>query len=121
MKIKLDENLGTRGADLLRAAGHDVATVADESLFGVDDVRVAAVCRDEQRCLITLDMHFGDPLQFKPTDYCGLVILRPPPRVSLDNLLGLIKTFITAAGNQSLDKKLWIVQQGTIREYQPPD
>jgi hypothetical protein len=32
MKLKLDENLGIRGRALLSDAGHDVATVASQSL-----------------------------------------------------------------------------------------
>jgi hypothetical protein len=32
MKLKLDENLGLRGRDLLTAAGHDVCTVPQQEL-----------------------------------------------------------------------------------------
>lgn len=34
MKIKLDENLPTALAELLRAKGHNVATVVEEALGG---------------------------------------------------------------------------------------
>jgi hypothetical protein len=34
MKIKLDENIGRRGLELLRLAGHDVMTVRDQNLQG---------------------------------------------------------------------------------------
>ena len=37
MKFKLDENLGSRTAELIVARGHDVQTVAEEGLPGTDD------------------------------------------------------------------------------------
>ena len=40
MKFKLDENLGSRTANVIADAGHDVQTVSDERLNGADDVRL---------------------------------------------------------------------------------
>jgi hypothetical protein len=37
VKVKLDENIGRRGAQLLKADGHDVMTVRDQQLGGVAD------------------------------------------------------------------------------------
>lgn len=33
MKIKLDENIGQRGKQLLIEAGHDVATVLEQKIY----------------------------------------------------------------------------------------
>lgn len=49
MKFKLDENLGTLGKVLLAADGHDVMTVADQSLQGEADEHIYEVCRKEAR------------------------------------------------------------------------
>jgi uncharacterized protein with PIN domain len=40
LKFKLDENLGRLARALLEAAGHDVATVHEESLCSANDDRV---------------------------------------------------------------------------------
>jgi hypothetical protein len=45
MKIKLDEHLGQRGAEIFRSAGHDVETVASEGLSGATDRALIDVCR----------------------------------------------------------------------------
>ena len=45
MKLKLDENFGIRGADLLRAAGDDVSTVYLQRLSGIPAPRLIEHCR----------------------------------------------------------------------------
>ena len=74
MKFKLDENLGNRGAELLRSAGHQVATVFEQHLNGASDPVVASVCAEEERCLITMDRDFTSPLLFPPQNYAGIVV-----------------------------------------------
>ena len=43
MKLKLDENIGRRGLELLKAAGHEVDTVRDQGLQGARDETLFAI------------------------------------------------------------------------------
>ncbi len=118
MKIKLDENLGNLGTDLLRNAGHDVATVFDEDLCSAADPIVISVCQQEARCLVTLDLDFANPIRFDPLRYSGIAVLRLPPRVSSMDLEDAIRTLIQALSMSDITGKLWVVRKGRVRVYQ---
>jgi hypothetical protein len=103
MKIKLDENIGRRGIELLRLGGHDVMTVRDQNLQGASDQRLFDVCASEQRVLIMLDHD------------AGLVILEPGARVTPGSLLDRLRDFLALAEVRSPVGALWIVEPGRVR------
>lgn len=119
MKLKLDENLGARAAEVCRAAGHEVATVRDERLSAATDERLIEVCRLEGRCLVTLDLDFGNPLRFRPADFAGIAVLRLPARPAQADLVDALRTLLAALDRAPIAGKLWIAEAGRIREYQP--
>ncbi len=49
MRFKVDENLPIEVAEILRAAGHDAATVNDEALGGASDPDLAALVQREAK------------------------------------------------------------------------
>lgn len=117
MRLKLDENLGKQPLELFLEAGHDAVTVKAQQLSGVDDRKLIAVCKGETRCLVTLDMGFGNPLVFPPEEYSGIAVLRLPARLSHEDVLDGCRTLVSALERADITGKLWIVQRGRIREH----
>jgi len=118
MKLKLDENLGRRCASLLSEAGHDVATVPEQGMCSASDARLVMACRDEERCLVTLDLGFANPLRFRPSEHRGIVVLRLPGRPSHEDLLGAARTFRDALESDSPEGVLRIVRRGRVRIHE---
>ena len=121
MRIKFDENLGDRGADILRAAGHDVSTVVEEELCAASDVELIEVCRSERKCLVTLDLDFSNSILFDPAHYYGIAVLRLSAGTGETGLLDTVRTFASGLAGATIDGKLWVVRTGRIREYQQGD
>ncbi len=120
MKLKLDEKLGPRVVELFRQRGHDVSTVPAQGLCSAQDRVLIEICRAEDRCLVTLDLDFGNTFFFRPSAYAGIAVLRLPPKPTPDDLVAAVETLVDGLARASVEGKLWIVQRGRIREYLEP-
>jgi len=117
VKVKLDENLGSRGAEFLRGHDFDVLTVADQGLLTAPDERVIGVCASEGRCLVTLDLDFSNPLQYRPGDYAGIVVVRIPGRLRLPELERALGLVVEASKVSDVKGRLWIAEVDRLREH----
>lgn len=85
MKLKLDENLPAKLAQLLASLGHDTDTVPQEGLAGKPDADIWAAAQTAGRFLITQDLDFSNIRRFAPGTHEGLLLvrLRAPGREAL--------------------------------------
>jgi predicted nuclease of predicted toxin-antitoxin system len=102
MRLKLDETLGEQGRTSLEAAGHDVCTVSVQNLCSATDDDLIARCQADQRCLVSLDMDFANPLRYPPARHAGVAVLRLPSRPSSESLNLLIRTLVSALARDDL-------------------
>lgn len=119
MRIKLDENLGSRIAELFRSAGHDVATVYEQELTSAPDSWVFSACLKESRVLVTLDLDFANPLRFDHSRSDGVAVLRVPTLPGRSDLDEGVQTLIAALSEAEITGKLWIVERTRVRTYEP--
>ncbi len=115
MRLKLDENIGRRGLDILKAAGHDVMTVRDQQLQGAKDELLFEVCAGEARALVTLDHYFGQVLRFPPEKSAGIAILEIGPRATQQRLLDRLRDLASVLDTRTLSGELWIIEPGRVR------
>ena len=117
MKLKLDENLGRRAEQRLRAAGLDVSTVVAQRLSGAPDEQIYRACVAEHRILITCDLDFSQVLRFPPGDTAGIAVLSPLGRMTSGLLDILLEQLVAALRVHAVESRLWIVEPGRIRVH----
>jgi Domain of unknown function (DUF5615) len=118
VRVKLDENLGSLGADFLRAAGIDVSTVADQGLLTRPDASIIDACVKDDRCLVTLDKDFSNPLEYPPRRYSGIIVVRLPGRLRLSLLERALAMVIDASRTADVRGRLWIAEADSLREHE---
>jgi predicted nuclease of predicted toxin-antitoxin system len=114
MRAKLDENVPIEAADLLRAADWECDTVYEEGLTGAGDPEVAAACQTGARVLFTLDLDFADIRAYPPSEYVGIVVLRPV-EPSRRQALELVSRVLPVLSAEWTEHRLWIVEPGRVR------
>lgn len=114
MKFKVDENLPVEVAALLAQAGHDALTVQDQTLGGRPDPDIAAVCRQEGRAVVTLDLDFADIRAYPPAGYAGIIVLRLA-RLDKARILVAVQRLLPVLQNETLTGKLWIANETSVR------
>jgi predicted nuclease of predicted toxin-antitoxin system len=117
VRVKLDENLGRRGASFLRFSGCDVSTVVDQELCATSDETLIEVCAREDRVLVSLDRGFSSILRFPPERYAGIVVLRLPEPLTPDSIEGALGRFVQAASGRVLNGRLWVIDARRVREF----
>ncbi|TVQ01077.1 MAG: hypothetical protein EA381_06375 [Planctomycetaceae bacterium] len=113
--FKIDENLPVEVAEMLGAAGHDATTIFDQNMIGELDPKVASVCKAENRALITLDLDFADIRTYPPSEFPGLITLRPINQAK-PTVLALVGQLVELLETgEPLSGHLWIVQETGLR------
>jgi predicted nuclease of predicted toxin-antitoxin system len=121
VKIKVDENIGTSGVAILKAASNDVMTVREQGLEGSADDRIYQACLDEGRVLVTLDRDFGHVPRFPPGRTAGIVVLQLTGAATLSQVQGRLQDFLSLAESRPVDGELWIVEPGRVRVHLEKD
>lgn len=118
MRFKTDENLPLEVCDLLQEAGHNAVSLFAQQFGGRPDCDVALICRSENRALITLDNDFADILTYPPDKYPGIIVIRSEKQ-SKPSILAFIIRIIEVIKSETVDGKLWIIEQNRIRVRGP--
>jgi hypothetical protein len=121
VKLKVDENIGRRGIELLQQHGLDVMNVHEQGLGGAPDDQIFEACVSEGRTLVTLDRDFGQVPRFPPGRGAGIVVIDLGGPASMPGLLARLQDFVRLSASRAVAGELWIVEPGRVRVHLPRD
>jgi hypothetical protein len=96
VRLLLDEHYADAIAQQLRAAGHDVESVSERRLKGLDDESLLELCSDESRTLVTNNVRDFVPLAREwaaaGRNHAGLIFTSD---ASLPRHMGTVGRYVT--------------------------
>jgi predicted nuclease of predicted toxin-antitoxin system len=78
------------------------------------DAKLADICRQKERALVTLDVDFANMQAYPPADYSGLVVLRLR-RQDKPHVLEVVASLLPVLRAEPVAQRLWIVDEARIR------
>jgi predicted nuclease of predicted toxin-antitoxin system len=114
MKFKLDENLPESLIPLFSSAGHHASSATSQGLGGQADSRIAQVCRQEKRVLITLDAGFADIRAYPPQENAGIIVLRVRHQDS-KHVRNTVSRILPLLLEHPVANTLWVVDEHRVR------
>jgi hypothetical protein len=112
VRFLADESCDFAVVRALRAAGHDVAAVAEINPRA-DDETVMSLARSERRILLTEDKDFGHLVHAAETATLGVLLLRFPSRAR--GRLGRTVVDLIARRGPDLSGRFVVVTPGRVR------
>jgi predicted nuclease of predicted toxin-antitoxin system len=114
VRFKVDENLPSEAAAVLRDNGHDARTVLEENLGGATDATVMAAAASEERIMITLDLDFADIRIYPPGDVVGIIVLRPATQ-DRTSVLRSVEQAVRLLETEQIEHRLWVLEESRLR------
>ncbi|MEZ4712015.1 MAG: DUF5615 family PIN-like protein [Caldilineaceae bacterium] len=114
MQFKCDENLPQEVTQLLQSNGYGALSIHDQNMVGEADAHIAMVCQSEDRIIATLDTNFADIRTYPPEAYAGIIVLRIR-RHDKPYVLAVMERVIKALAHETIQNRLWIVDEERIR------
>jgi predicted nuclease of predicted toxin-antitoxin system len=118
VRFLADESCDFAAVRALRAAGHDVTTVA-EQLRGATDDRVLAQAVAEGRVVLTEDTDFGELVFSRGSRSIGVILLRFPAQARAV-LADSVVTFVAGTGERLIGAFV-VLEPGRARMRPMPE
>jgi len=110
MKFLIDENIRIEIMDFLTEKGHDVKRVP----CGMENGDVMSLATNEQRILITHDIHFSNILIYPPAKYSGIIRIKIHPP-TLEKITNALSNLLGKISSNEFKKKLFILEEDKFR------
>lgn len=111
---KVDEDLPTDIADLLRAAGYDADTVYAQGHSGQPDDQLWPAVQQEKRMRLTADKGFANAQVYPAGSHAGVVLFRLP-RESRAGYIRLVQVLLARVKLEDIAGAIVVVSPDAIR------